>query len=82
MDQKESSYSTRIDTDNIFSKSFHLDHDRKVVKNISDSTSRVIPTVFMDQIESSYLTRIDTDNSFSTSFHLDHVRKVVKNISD
>ncbi len=58
MDQIESSYSTRIDTDNIFSRSFNLDHDRKVVKNISDSTSRVIPTVSMDQIESSNSTRI------------------------
>ncbi len=55
---------------------------KKVVKNISDSTSHVIPTLSMDQIESSILTRIDTDNIFSTSFHLDHDKKVVKNISD
>ncbi len=50
MDQIESSYSTRIDTDNSFSTSFHLDLKKKVVKNICDSTIRVIPTVSMDQI--------------------------------
>jgi hypothetical protein len=58
MDQMESSYSTRIYTDNIFSRSFHLDLDKKVVKNISDSAFRVISTVSIDQIESSNSTRI------------------------
>ncbi len=51
-DQIESLNSTRINSDNIFLTSFDLDHDRKILKNISDSTSRVIPCVPMDQIES------------------------------
>ncbi len=53
-----------------------------MLKNISDSTSRVIPCVSMDQIELLYSTRIDTENIFFTSFNLDRDRKVVENISD
>ena len=58
----ESSKWTKIFTDNIFSKLFDLNQDRKVGKNIFDSTSREIPTVSMHQIDSSKWTKIDTDN--------------------
>ena len=58
MHHKGTSKSTRIDADNIFSKSFDLDHDRKVGKNIFDSTSRVIQTVSMHHIESTKSPRI------------------------
>ena len=78
----ESLKSTKIDTDNILSTSFDLDQDRKVGKNISDSTSREIPTFSMHQKESSKWTKIDMDNIFSTSFDLDQDRKVGKNISN